>query len=123
MRDEPSGVGREWKVHAAARLKQEASKEDNAQDDGKRDDDDLDESHSRVLNVKALSLVREGILSARGVMCQRLVLKGKSGTEYLFIETVRRKVCVSSARTWQRICGFHFVLFRMLSWIISCEVE
>ena len=27
-------------------------------------------------------------------------LKGKSGTEYLFIERVRRKVCVSSTRTW-----------------------
>jgi hypothetical protein len=42
MRHEPSEGGRVWKVHAAARLKQEASEENDSQDNGKRDDDDLD---------------------------------------------------------------------------------
>jgi hypothetical protein len=60
------------KSHVAARLKQEAPQEENAQDDDKRDNYYLDETHSRYLTVKRLRLIREGILSAQRTVCQRL---------------------------------------------------
>ena len=47
-------------IHAADGLEQEAPEEENAQDDGKRDDDDLDESHSRFLTLKALAPCSSG---------------------------------------------------------------
>jgi hypothetical protein len=37
-----------WEVHPA-RLKQEAPQKEDSYDEGERDDDDLDESHSRFL--------------------------------------------------------------------------
>ena len=82
MRGRPSRVDRRNEFHAA-RLKQEASQKQDAQDDGKRDDDDLDESHSRFLKVDRLRLVRTGILSACGAACQRSVLTINRG-EYVF---------------------------------------
>jgi hypothetical protein len=77
--------------HAAAGLEQEAPEEENAQDDGKRDDDDLDESHSRFLTLKALAPCRAGILSARGAVCQRPVLLGKTGPVVLVHQDSTRK--------------------------------
>ena len=46
---------------SSGRLKQEAPEEEYAQDNGKRDDDDLDESqsHSRFLRIVRLPLVQE----------------------------------------------------------------
>ena len=82
MRGRPSWIDRRNESHAA-RLKQEASQKQDAQDDGERDDDDLDESHSRFLKVDRLRLVRTGILSARGAGCQRSVLTVKRGV-YVF---------------------------------------
>jgi hypothetical protein len=39
------------KIHAATGLKQEAPEEQYTQDNGKSDDDDFDETHSRFLKV------------------------------------------------------------------------
>src|SRR5579885_306574 len=70
------------------------------------------------LKVDRLRLVRTGILSARGAVCQRPVLKVKRG-EYVSL----KKVCTpKSFRRFRaktgRICGLRFVPFRMDSWII-----
>ncbi|HYY99801.1 MAG TPA: hypothetical protein VE642_14475 [Pyrinomonadaceae bacterium] len=50
------------RTHPAGHLEQEAAEEEYAQDDGKRDDYDLDESqsHSRFLTVERLPFAREG---------------------------------------------------------------
>ena len=55
----PSRGSSASEIHAAG-LEEEAPEEENAQDDGNRDHDDLDVTHSRFLTVKALAPCSSG---------------------------------------------------------------
>jgi hypothetical protein len=81
-----------WKVHAAARLKQEAPEEENAQDDGKRDDDYLDESHSRFLTVSSACALFEKAFYRRARRCVNVCFpKVRAALDAVFIKAIRRK--------------------------------
>ena len=81
-----------WKVHAAARLKQEAPEEENAQDDGKRDDDYLDESHSRFLTVSSACALFEKAFYRRARRCVNVCFPGvRAALDAVFIKTIRRR--------------------------------
>ena len=81
-----------WKVHAAARLKQEAPEKENAQDDGKRDDDYLDESHSRFLAVSSACALFEKAFYRRARRCVNVCFpKVRAAPDAVFIKAIRRK--------------------------------
>ena len=104
-----------WKVHAAARLKQEASEEENAQDDGKRDDDYLDESHSRFLTVSSACALFEKAFYRRVRRCVNVCFpKVRPARGAVFIKTIRRRGGVG--------CVLMLVPFRANSWIILSAV-
>ena len=69
------------RFHAAAALEQEAPEEQDGQDNGERDDDDLNETHGRSLltrTAKEKVGSEDCIVRARKTDCQRSIATGRS---------------------------------------------
>jgi len=91
------------KCHAAARLKQEAPQKEETQDDGERNDDDLDESHRRFLTVKAFApCSRKDFIGAASDVSTSDACLVKACSVVIFKKTVRENNLTGSAHDFRK---------------------